>query len=210
LKRKAAIFFDWDGVITDSVNIKAKAFAELYREYGADIERKVTEYHLRHGGQSRFEKIKYFHAGFLHRDADESEINALAAKFSGIVFDAIVNSEFIPGAIETITSEFSRGTLLFVVSGTPTDEMRRVAEARGMSRFFAKICGSPTSKTDIVSRLMKEYSLAKSECLMMGDALEDYQAARNNGIDFIGIASSSGEFSAKFPAGTTVRNEVRI
>ena len=36
------IIFDYDGTIADSVNIKTEAFAELYRIYGKEIERKVT------------------------------------------------------------------------------------------------------------------------------------------------------------------------
>jgi phosphoglycolate phosphatase-like HAD superfamily hydrolase len=205
-----AVFFDWDGVITDSVNVKTKAFAELYREYGADIEQKVVEYHLQHGGLSRFEKIKYFHRAYLNKNISEVELNELAAKFSGLVFNAVVNAEFIPGAVETITREFGKGTLLFVVSGTPTDEIRKIAEMRNLSRYFSEVVGSPTSKADIISRLMDEYSLESTECLMIGDALEDYRAARDNKIDFIGIASTSGEFQIDFPSKTTVQNEIRI
>ena len=54
------IIFDYDGTIADSVNIKTEAFAELYRNYGKDIESKVVKYHLNNGGVSRFEKFKYY------------------------------------------------------------------------------------------------------------------------------------------------------
>ena len=56
---KDNIIFDFDGVITDSVNIKKEAFAELYSKYGSRIQKKVVNHHLEHGGISRFDKIKY-------------------------------------------------------------------------------------------------------------------------------------------------------
>ena len=206
----SAIFFDWDGVITDSINIKADAFAELYRGYGPEIEKKVVDYHFLNSGISRFEKIKYFHREFLRKDINEAELISLGNQFSDIVFDAVVCADFIPGAIETLQDEYARGTNLFVVTGTPTDEMCRIAEARGLSRYFSRILGSPGNKTEIIARLISEFTLKKRECLMIGDAMEDYRAAANNGIDFLGIVTASDSFRVEFPAGTTIRNEVRI
>ena len=51
-----AIFWDFDGVIADSVNVKTDAFYELYLPYGKNIAEKVKEYHLANGGFS-FQKI---------------------------------------------------------------------------------------------------------------------------------------------------------
>jgi len=100
-----AIFFDWDGVITDSVNIKTKAFAELYGEHGEDVVQRVIEYHLAHGGMSRYKKIRYFHNELLRFDVTDNEVNALAEKFSAIVFQKVVESDFIPGVVETINRD---------------------------------------------------------------------------------------------------------
>jgi beta-phosphoglucomutase-like phosphatase (HAD superfamily) len=36
-----AIFFDFDGVILDSVHVKTEAFAAMFRKYGPEIERAV-------------------------------------------------------------------------------------------------------------------------------------------------------------------------
>ncbi len=37
------VFFDFDGVLVDSVNIKTKAFAKLFDPYGQEIEAKVVD-----------------------------------------------------------------------------------------------------------------------------------------------------------------------
>ena len=41
-----AVFFDFDGVILDSVNVKTHAFSQMFRKYGPEIEESVVRYHL--------------------------------------------------------------------------------------------------------------------------------------------------------------------
>ena len=55
------IFFDFDGVILDSVDCKTQAFEKMYSKYGNDIAKKVKKYHLNNGGVSRFEKFRFWH-----------------------------------------------------------------------------------------------------------------------------------------------------
>ena len=52
-----AIFWDFDGVIADSVNVKTDAFYEMYLPYGKHIADKVRQYHLNNGGVSRYFSI---------------------------------------------------------------------------------------------------------------------------------------------------------
>jgi HAD superfamily hydrolase (TIGR01549 family) len=205
-----AIFFDWDGVITDSVNIKTDAFAKMFRKYGEDIERRVVEYHLQHGGLSRFEKFKYFYKVYLNEEINDVELASLGEEFSKMVFDSVVASDYVEGVLQTLKSEHAKGTLLFVVSGTPTREIRLIAETKGIARYFSGIYGSPDAKTEIIGRLIEENALRKDTCLMFGDALEDYRAAENNNIMFIGISRQDGASSAGFPLGTKIQCEVGL
>ena len=52
------IFFDFDGVILNSVNVKTEAFRDMYKQYGDDIAQKVVNHHLANGGVSIFEKFR--------------------------------------------------------------------------------------------------------------------------------------------------------
>ena len=56
--------FDLDGVILESVHCKTVAFRDLYQEFGTEIQNKVEEHHIRNGGVSRYEKIKFYHENF--------------------------------------------------------------------------------------------------------------------------------------------------
>ena len=54
------IFWDFDGVIKDSVQIKSKAFGNLFAQFGNIISKRVIEHHESNGGMSRFEKIPIY------------------------------------------------------------------------------------------------------------------------------------------------------
>ena len=92
------IFFDFDGVIAESVSAKTDAFKEMYMPYGKEIAAKVSEYHKRHGGVSRFEKFKYFHKELLNEEINQDKIDELATQFSNIVLDKVINSQEVFGA----------------------------------------------------------------------------------------------------------------
>ena len=79
------IFFDFDGVIAESVSAKTEAFEEMYLPYGKDIAAKVVDYHKLHGGVSRYEKFKYFHKEFLNEVINQEKVNELAIQFSNLV-----------------------------------------------------------------------------------------------------------------------------
>ena len=44
------IFFDFDGVLVESVEIKNHAFRTLYAEHGEDVVQKVLVHHTENGG----------------------------------------------------------------------------------------------------------------------------------------------------------------
>lgn len=203
-----AIFFDWDGVITDSVNIKTDAYYDMFQEFGEDIQKKVKEHHLQNGGMSRFEKFRIYYKNFLGIEIDESKVMELSDKFSKLVKQRVSASSFIEGAIETIKQQYNKGTKLFVVTGTPTDEIKEIAYIKKLDKYFLEFCGSPRKKSLWVAELLEKYNLNPKRCLFIGDAMTDYKAAIDNDINFLGIKIPTCK--TKFPAGTKVKNKVEL
>lgn len=179
-----AIIFDWDGVITNSVGVKTEAYAQMFRKYGEEIEKQVVEYHLSHGGISRFDKFRYFHKEFLGEEISEEKVQELANEFSELVFQKVVDSPFIKGAVESIQKTYRQGLLLFVISGTPMEEMKLIADKKGLSGYFKEILGSPTKKNKWAEYILEKYALKPKDVLFLGDAEEDRLAAESNGVDF--------------------------
>ena len=190
---KKGIIYDFDGVICDSVNIKTLAFSKMYEIYGNDIVNKVVNYHHENGGISRFKKIEYFHKNFLNINLTISKINELANEFSNLVVENVIKSNYIEGAYDFIKSNKEK-YLQFICTGTPKEEIDIILKERNISHFFNDVFGSPTSKTEIILTILDKYNLNRNELIFIGDALTDYNAADEVGLDFIGIKSNHTEF----------------
>jgi phosphoglycolate phosphatase-like HAD superfamily hydrolase len=91
---------------------------------------------------------------------------------------------------------------LFVVSGTPEDELRRIAVRRGMMEYFVEVRGSPPGKEAIVRELIERHRLAPRRTLFIGNALADWRAARACGLDFLGRVALG--HASPFPKDTRI------
>ena len=170
------IFFDFDGVIAESVSAKTDAFEEMYLQYGKDIAAKVVDYHKLHGGVSRYEKFKYFHKEFLNEVINQEKVNELAIQFSNIVLDKVINSDEVLGAnyfIEKYHTKFQ----FWVITGTPTTEIELIAEKRKLTSFFIGLHGSPKNKSYWTEYLIEKHKLNRDEIIFLGDATTDMDAA---------------------------------
>ncbi len=203
-----AIFFDWDGVITDSVNIKTDSFYDMFEKYGQEIQEKVKAHHLQNGGMSRFEKFRIYYKDFLGIDIDDKKVTELSEHFSNLVKSKVAQAPFIDGAVDTIKQEYKKGTLLFIVSGTPTEEMKEIVKSKGLSEYFTEVCGSPKKKAPWVKELLNKYNLKPEECLFIGDAMADYNAAKECCLNFLGIKIPGCK--TEFPENTVVKERVII
>jgi phosphoglycolate phosphatase-like HAD superfamily hydrolase len=180
-------FFDFDGVIVDTVELKADAFEELFKEYGDDVARKVRKHHLTHGGMSRYEKFKFYYKKFLRREITESDTRSLNHKFSGLVVEKVIKAPFIPGVIDFLDMCMEAGKDCFVVSATPEEELKHIVQAKGLSGYFKEIVGSPEKKDKNLACLLKKNEIDRDRAVFLGDAVNDLMAAQENGIHFVGI-----------------------
>jgi HAD superfamily hydrolase (TIGR01549 family) len=200
--RWEAVFFDFDGVILDSMNIKTRAFAELFSPYGPEVEAQVVDYHIANGGVSRYEKFKYYYRELLDKPLSDEELIKLGERFSDIALNRILKADFIPNAQETLKELLEQSTPAFVVSGTPQEEMEIIIEKRQLSRYFVEVHGSPRKKKDIVLEIQARHGYHLNNCLFLGDAMSDYKAASETGTKFLGIVPSKQE--SPFPDGTNL------
>jgi len=177
------IFFDFDGVIAESVSAKTDAFEEMYLPYGEDIAAKVVEYHKLHGGVSRYEKFKYFHKEFLNELINQKKVDELAFQFSNIVLDKVINSDEVLGASHFI-EKYHTKSQFWVITGTPTTEIELIVEKRKLTSFFIGLHGSPKNKRYWTENLIKKHNLKRDEIIFLGDATTDMDAANFSKIHF--------------------------
>ena len=76
-------FFDFDGVVLESGDIKTHAFVELYD--GLGISDEVRKHHLENQGISRFDKFKWIAENLLDQVYTEEMGIELGDRFSALV-----------------------------------------------------------------------------------------------------------------------------
>jgi len=179
-----AIFYDFDGVIKESTDIKSKAFYDLYIEFGKEIAQQVKQYHIEHGGISRYEKIRYWHKTHLNIDISEEELQVWTQKFSDLVLKKVVESPYVKGALATI-KELSNQYQQYIITGTPQNEIEQICEDLEITHLFQQICGSPQNKIKWCNELIPQIGLTNSEIVFIGDATTDYEAAKHYQLHFV-------------------------
>ncbi len=178
------IFFDFDGVIAESVNAKTEAFKEMYLPYGHEIAEQVVSYHIHHGGVSRFEKFKYWEKEFFGKDISEERVQELANDFSKLVLQKVIDSDEVKGAHDFI-KKYSDRFNFWIITGTPTSEIEIIAKEKGLTEFFMGVHGSPENKRYWTEYLLKSHKLKRDETLFLGDATTDMDAATFSKLHFV-------------------------
>lgn len=178
-----SIIFDLDGVLIESAHLKTEAFRTLFERWPGKADEGVA-YHLKHMGISRFVKFRHFYENVLGEPYSE-EIDAdLGREFSDIVLDSILKAPLVEGT-ESFLKKTYRKRLLLIASGTPQKELDHIVSSRGLSKYFRGVFGTPATKTEIVSGILKEHGFKKDEAVFIGDAKSDRIAADNTGVYFV-------------------------
>jgi beta-phosphoglucomutase len=177
------LILDFDGVVAESIAMKAEAFKETF-SFAPEHLDEIVAYHLENGGMSRYDKFRYIYANILHDDLTPEQEERLASKYAGLIFEKMLTIPFVPGA-EELLEECSRAIPLYIVSATPEGEMREITRRRDIDRYFVRVYGSPKTKAECVREILAETGSSPMETLFVGDAPQDWQAAQETRVRFI-------------------------
>lgn len=200
-----AIFFDFDGVLAESVDVKSEAFFKLYEAEGSAIQKKVLEYHIANGGVNRYEKIRHIEKVFLGRAIDEAGITRKGEDYSKLVEERVIVSAWVEGS-KYFLDKYHKTLPMYVISATPQEELLRIVQRRGMAQYFKAVYGAPEKKHAHAARILENEGYKPDRVLMVGDAMADYEAAKATGINFIG-RTFAGHPSI-FPEGTRLIDDL--
>ena len=75
---------------------------------------------------------------------------------------------------------------MHIVSGSDGEELRYLCEKLEISRYFISIHGSPVPKKELVHSLLTTHNYHLENTILIGDSINDYEAAEINNIDFCG------------------------
>jgi phosphoglycolate phosphatase-like HAD superfamily hydrolase len=176
--------FDCDGVILNSNILKLEAMRNTLIELDFPINEidLCVDYFSSNFGKSRFHHVEHFLEKILMINKQNKQL----------IEDKILNSFSIQCKRLYLTAELTPFFLEFILllkgakyiaSGSEQKELRGVFEARGLSKYFNGIYGSPTKKSDLIASIIKQSQSKK--IMMFGDAVSDFEASRDNHIKFI-------------------------
>lgn len=194
------ILFDFDGVIIDSMSVRDEGFKIIAEKSTRDenIINKFIKYHRVNAGLSRFVKIKYLYEEMLGKTISEEKIQEFANEFSILMKLKLVDkSVIINETVEFIKSIYQKINL-HIVSGSEEKELNFLCKELGISNYFITIEGSPTHKNDLVKEIMNKYNYDKDETILIGDSINDYNAAVINNLEFYGFNNSELKVKSKY------------
>jgi len=178
------IIFDCDGVLIDSNDLKIDAMGKALQEVGVlePYVEKCKFFFAKNFGKSRFYHIDYFVENILDlkKNGVTSFKNKLLTAYSEQCKTLYLTANMTPFVDELLEKNKA---IKFVVSGSEQGELREVFELRQLAAYFEEILGSPEKKSIHIANILKKHKNLKA--VMIGDAVSDLEAAKNNGIDFI-------------------------
>jgi phosphoglycolate phosphatase len=98
------------------------------------------------------------------------------------------------GAEDFLDAARARGIPMAIVTGTPQDVIDRTIDHFSLRPFFIRVCGSPGTKPEHLSRLVREAGADPARCLYVGDAIKDQEAAAEAGMAFAGVNNGDDPF----------------
>ncbi len=183
LKNYKLIFWDFDGVIKESNELKGVAFVDLFDDCNIEIKQRIIEHHRSNGGVSRFVKIPLY-LSWVGISSDANIVNYYATKFSSLTIRRVVESAWVVGVREYIQSNCNK-QIFILVTATPQKEIEEILKILKINQFFYKYYGTPAQKEDVIMQELNELKIDHSEAIMIGDSKVDLNAALKNNIQFL-------------------------
>ena len=183
ISRAKVAILDFDGVIKESLDAKAKAFCALFDNGDQRALHEIRTHHLENGGISRDIKIPiYMKIAGLR--VDQQSVKEKLDQLSSIIVKNVLDSNWVPGVREYIYSNpFNQN--LYVASATPGKELEQICKQSNIFEYFTEIYGSEISKKDACGAILAREKCRPSDCVFIGDSLSDYLPAIELEIPFI-------------------------
>lgn len=178
------IFWDFDGVIMNSNSIRDFGFQFCLTDFPQNQIDELMVYHRLNGGLSRYNKFRYFFEKIREEEVSDATILDLSQKFSSIMKVKLCDKNLLIKETINFIKLNCKNFTFHITSGSDENELRFICKELDISAYFKSIHGSPTPKNQLVKDLLINNNYATKNCLLIGDSINDFDAANVNGIYF--------------------------
>ncbi len=175
---KTGLYFDWDGVLCDSLPIYFEYFKKVCSRSARLFPCRTLE-DFRVWYEPRWER-NFEQLGFSHQEIEQ----ILVGYDDELDYSQAPLFEDVPQLLERLATHLP----LAVVSSAHPDSIRERLTKEGLEHHFQAIVGSRDGTTD--KRGILREAMEQLDCpqgWMVGDTGEDVSAARANGLTAIGV-----------------------
>lgn len=163
------IFFDYDGVLVDSLNlcINSCKFAADELDYSGEFPQNPY---------ANLNPVTY-HEVARRLGLDEIKFENLATKYLNENINTIKLFDGTTEILETLSKNYT----LCVLSSTKKETIKQSLDNKGILEYFSEIYGGGE-----ISKEARLKEKAPEKSIMIGDSISDMRAAKNAGIYAIG------------------------
>ena len=177
------IFWDFDGVIKESIDAKSKAFEELFSDYGDLIVNRIKSHHRKNSGISRYQKIPLY-LSWVDADLSNEKVDQYIKRFSKVAKKSVIDSSWVPGVREYIKANFTR-QIYVIVTATPQAEIEEILDHLQLRHCFQEVYGAPKEKFNVIRDFLIRHDYSLEKTLLIGDSKTDFIAAKKNSVPFV-------------------------
>lgn len=177
------VVFDFDGTLVLSNEIKRNSFFEVTSIFP--------------GGKSCMEAI------LLDTSGDRYTVfNTFASQMSLSMFDLLNTYSHLceekillcperSGAESLLRALKEKRINIYVNSATPVDQLRKIITRRYEHKFFKGVFGGYGEKISNLRTILALEKISRDEMIMIGDGIDDFEAAKIIGCGFVGVGEGT-------------------
>jgi phosphoglycolate phosphatase len=135
---------------------------------------------------------------------DEALLDQLVSAFRKAYDSGICReSKAYPNVVQVLRSIVDQGVNNYVITNKPYSPTRQILESIGCENLIHEILTPDCrlypfdTKKEALSSLIKRHHLESNSVLMVGDSMDDFEAAKFNGVRFVAALYGYGGFHAK-------------
>lgn len=181
------VVFDFDGTLVLSNAIKREAFFFIATKFEQGVDRMTILLDQDSGDRS----------SIIQRFAEETgcvcQCDELVAEYSKYVHNGILSCQDREGAIEILSQLRHSSIPAYVNSATPQNNLEASIRERYPAGTFQGVYGGSNSKFRNLKAISAHAAVAPEEIVMVGDGIDDANAAEAFGCAFVGVAGGGLE-----------------
>ena len=179
--------FDFDGTLFLSNDIKKEGFYYCASCYPNG--NKVMKFILENSIQKdRYSIFKIFSRIISNKKLSEVSLyKKLIVDYHNFTLENICKLKPITGSLELLKKLKRKDKFLFINSATPYSSLNEIMRKLEIFHYFDGIFGMEASKLENLKKIKEESHSNKRFMIMIGDGIDDKQAATQFKIDFLPV-----------------------